>query len=112
MDTLEMIDKVVERLNKKYTRGDELFKIVSRLAEECGEVAQQVNHYEIRGVNTERNNRDNKDELISEIYQVMLVSYQLIKYFGLEDGLKEKIVSSYQDYKTKGFEQEPFNYKK
>ena len=44
--------KIAEGLNNRFKDGDDPFYIVTRLAEECGEVASQVSHFEDKGVKT------------------------------------------------------------
>ena len=47
---IEKLYKIAEGLNNHFKDGDDPFYIVTRLAEECGEVASQVNHFERKGV--------------------------------------------------------------
>jgi NTP pyrophosphatase (non-canonical NTP hydrolase) len=37
---------ICENLDQKYPEGKDPFKIITRLTEECGELASQVNHFE------------------------------------------------------------------
>ena len=47
--------RVTEGLNARFQpNGDDPFRIVTRLAEECGEVATEVNHFERQGVKVAR----------------------------------------------------------
>lgn len=66
MDLFEKVLKVAEAQTKRFPNGDQLFKIISRILEESGEVAWELNHYERSGISTERNNKDGKQELVHE----------------------------------------------
>ena len=43
---LDILYKVTEGYSNKYSAGNELFKITTRLLEECGELAKKVNHFD------------------------------------------------------------------
>ncbi len=51
MDKLYLIAK---GLNKKFPIGNEPFQITTRILEECGEVAKEVNHWENSGVKVKK----------------------------------------------------------
>ena len=49
MDRLDALFEIVERLNHRYPEGTTPFAIVTRLCEESGELAKEVNHLEGTG---------------------------------------------------------------
>ncbi len=51
---IDKLYKIAEALNARFPDGSDPFMIVTRLAEECGEVAAEVNHFERKGVKVER----------------------------------------------------------
>ena len=55
---IDKLYKIAEGLNNKFPGGNDPFMIVTRLAEECGEVAAEVNHFEGQGVKLERYGAD------------------------------------------------------
>jgi NTP pyrophosphatase (non-canonical NTP hydrolase) len=50
---IDKLYKIAEGLNVRFPDGNNPFMIVTRLAEECGEVATEVNHFEKKGVKVE-----------------------------------------------------------
>lgn len=56
VDLLEKIPKVAEAQTKRFPSGDYPFNIISRLLEESGEVAWELNHYQRKGISIERKN--------------------------------------------------------
>ena len=50
----EKLYRIAEGMNNRFEDGNDPFYIVTRLAEECGEVASQVNHFEHKGVKAEK----------------------------------------------------------
>ena len=47
---MERIRAINRGLSRLFPDGEEPFQMVARLAEECGELAAQVNHFEGSGV--------------------------------------------------------------
>ncbi|NKB72462.1 MAG: hypothetical protein GKR89_35750 [Candidatus Latescibacteria bacterium] len=94
-----MIDKLyknVEGLNRRFPDGNNPFMIVTRLAEECGEVASEVNHFERKGVKVARRGIPDKKHFAKELQDVMRAVLQLALYYDLQDELVESVESSYQ----------------
>jgi NTP pyrophosphatase (non-canonical NTP hydrolase) len=46
-DLMCQIMAVTAGLNRRFPDGDEPYQIMTRLLEECGELAQQVNHFDV-----------------------------------------------------------------
>lgn len=103
MDSLSKISLVAQAQTKRFPNGDEPFKIVSRLLEESGEVSWELNHYERNNISLMRNCRDNKENLITETYQVMIALNQLLQYYDLSDLFARKIEEVYKEYQDKGY---------
>lgn len=103
MDSLSKISLVAQAQTKRFPNGDEPFKIVSRLLEESGEVSWELNHYERKNISFMRNCRDNKENLVTETYQVMIALNQLLQYYDLSDLFTRKIEEVYREYQDKGY---------
>lgn len=103
MDSLSKISLVAQAQTKRFPNGDEPFKIVSRLLEESGEVSWELNHYERKNISLMRNCRDNKENLVTETYQVMIALNQLLQYYDLSDLFARKIEEVYKEYQDKGY---------
>lgn len=69
-----MIDKVNE-VNRgfaaKYPDGMEPFQIMTRMLEEAGELAQQVNHFEGSGIKQKKYGEPDRAKLASEAAAVL-----------------------------------------
>ncbi len=70
--------------------------IVTRLAEECGEVAAEVNHFQGVGVKVEKLGAPDRTKLAKEIHQVMTVALQLSIYYGVQAELERSVDESYR----------------
>ena len=100
-----MLDKllpITKGLNRRFADGNEPFQIATRLLEECGELAKEVNHFEGRGVKREKYGEPNKAHLAKEVQDVMRAALQIALYYQIEDELQESIEQSYQRMKGEG----------
>lgn len=82
---MELIDKLL-RINAAYDatyRGAEPFRIVARLAEECGELAAQVNHFEGAGPKREKHGEPDRKALAGEVLDVLRCALQIASYYGV-----------------------------
>lgn len=92
---LDKIKKINQGLEKKFPDGKDPFKIITRLAEECGELASQVNHFENTGVKKEKHGNPDKQKLAKEIQDVLRATLQICAYYNaykeLEDSINESL---------------------
>jgi NTP pyrophosphatase (non-canonical NTP hydrolase) len=72
---------------------------MTRLLEECGELAEQVNHFEGRGVKHEKYGAPDKAKLAKEVQDAMRCALQIAQYYGIESELEASIEKSYQRVK-------------
>ena len=96
---LVMIDKlykICEALDRKFPGGQDPFFIVTRLAEECGEVAAEVMHVERRGVKVERYGEPDRAKFAKELQDVLRAALALAAYYDLQEELEASIEESYQ----------------
>jgi NTP pyrophosphatase (non-canonical NTP hydrolase) len=94
-----MIDKlyrIVDGLNARFPDGDDPFMIVTRLAEECGEVAAKVNHFEKKGVKLAKLGTPDRAEFAKELQDVMRAVLQLALHYGLQEDLAGSVDESYR----------------
>ncbi len=64
---MEKLYKMVEGYFKRFPNGVEPYQMVTRLLEECGEVASEVNHFENSGIKKQKYGEPSKDSLAGEI---------------------------------------------
>lgn len=95
--------KISKGLNMAYPDGNEPFQMITRLAEECGELAKEVNHWERTGIKVKKYGEPNKDHLAKEIQNVLTCALQVAIYYGVEPELEEAINNSFEKLKSKGF---------
>lgn len=69
---------------ERFPKGNEPYQIVTRILEECGEVASEVNHFERSGIKSQKHGEPSKQKLADEIKQAMSCLAQLIQYYGIE----------------------------
>ncbi|MCB0063613.1 MAG: hypothetical protein KDE19_15930 [Caldilineaceae bacterium] len=93
---IDKLYKIAEGLNTKFPDGNEPFMIVTRLAEECGEVAAEVNHIERKGVKVARYGEPDRMAFAKELQQVMRAALQLAMYYNLQDELSTSVDESYR----------------
>jgi caffeoyl-CoA O-methyltransferase len=86
----------------RFPDGDEPFQIMTRLLEECGELAQQVNHFEGSGVKREKHGEPDKAALANEIKQTVVGALRVAQYYGVEKELEDSIAWSYRRLKEEG----------
>ncbi|MBN1562382.1 MAG: hypothetical protein JXA10_00975 [Anaerolineae bacterium] len=76
--------------------------MVTRLAEECGEVAREVNHFEGSGVKVEKHGAPDKQHLAKEIRDVLLCALQIAAYYGVAAELADVVDQSIERARAEG----------
>ena len=99
----EALKQVVAALDRRFPDGSLIFQRVSRLAEECGELASAVNHREGMGVKQRKYGVPDDQELVKELQDVLRTVLGIAKHYGLEDALEESIIVSYYACQREGY---------
>ena len=99
---MERIYKINQGLNRRFPDGNDPFQIITRLAEECGELAAQVNHFECSGVKREKHGEPDRARLAKEVMDVLRCALQIAMYYGLEAEVETAVKQSYTKMKTEG----------
>ena len=89
--------------SRRFPNGDEPFQMMTWLLEECGELAQQVNHFEDTGVKRTKYGEPDKAKMAKEVQDVKWHAVPVAKYYGNEPELAASIEHSYQRLKTEGY---------
>jgi len=92
--SMDRLYKMVEGLFKRFPKGVEPFQMVTRLLEECGEVASEVNHFEDSGVKRLKHGEPSKEALAGEIKQAMVALMQIAVYYSVQEELDKSIDAS------------------
>ena len=99
---MEKIIKMVKGTNKRFPNGVEPFQIVTRLLEECGEVASEVNHREKTGIKIQKYGEPSKEKLANEIRQALQALMQIVVYYDIEIELDNSIDQSLERMRNEG----------
>lgn len=95
MDSLKKIISINRKLDQRFGNTDP-FQIITRLAEETGELAEQVNHFEDTGVKVKKLGRPNKESLANEVQDVIRAAMQIASHYEIEDAVFQSIDKSYE----------------
>lgn len=87
---------VVDHLEKRFPNGNSPFQIITRLAEETGELASAVNHFEAVGIKREKRGEPDPKELAKEVQDVMRCALQIARYYKIEKELVASIEEHYE----------------
>jgi NTP pyrophosphatase (non-canonical NTP hydrolase) len=98
---LEKLPALAEALHVRFG-GREPFQIVTRLLEECGELAQEVNHFEGGVTKLEKYGAPSKEKFAKEVMDVLRLVFQIVAHYGLEAELAEVLQRTYQRCLTEG----------
>jgi NTP pyrophosphatase (non-canonical NTP hydrolase) len=100
---MERLMAVCLGLSRRFPDHNGPFEIMTRLLEECGELAEQVNHFDGTGVKREKYGEPDKAQLAKEVQDVLRSALQIAHYYGVERELTASIESSYQHLKAERF---------
>lgn len=99
---MDKLYDMVQGYFKRFPNGVEPFQMVTRLLEECGEVASEVNHFEDSGLKHQKHGEPNKEALASEIKQAIVALMQIAVYYSLEEELDKSIDDSLRRMRNEG----------
>ena len=99
---MDQFYKMVEASNNRFPEGVEPFQMATRLLEECGEVAREINHWENTGIKRQKYGEPSKEQLANEIRQSLTELFKIAVYYGLEDELEQSIERSLRQSRSEG----------
>lgn len=91
---MERFYKMAEASNKRFPNGVEPYQMATRLLEECGEVAGEINLWEDSGLKRQKHGAPKKENIANEIRQAMVELVKIAKYYHVEQELEESIEES------------------
>jgi len=68
-------------LRRRYPRGNDPFQIMTRLLEECGELAEQVNLFEDIGIKRTKLGEPDRAKMAKEVMDVLRCALQVADYY-------------------------------
>ena len=89
-------------MNNRFPEGNDAYQIMTRLLEECGEVAKEVNHFENSGTKSLRHGEPSKEKLAGEIKDALNALMQLTIYSGVEEELTEAVEKAINNLTLEG----------
>jgi NTP pyrophosphatase (non-canonical NTP hydrolase) len=99
---MEKLYQLAEGLLKRFPDGNEPYQMATRLAEECGEVASEISHWENSGVKRQKYGEPSKESLAGEIKNVLSAAITIAIYYGIQDELEKSINNSLARLKSEG----------
>jgi NTP pyrophosphatase (non-canonical NTP hydrolase) len=87
---------------RRFPAGDEPFQMMTRLLEECGELAQQVNHFERTGVKVNKYCEPDRTKLAKEVHDCLICVLQVARHYGIEKEVEQSLQSAYQRLLSEG----------
>ena len=99
---MERFYKMVEASNKRFPEGVEPFQMATRLLEECGEIAAEINLWEDSGVKRQKHGEPKKENIANEIRQAMVELVKIARYYHVETELETSIRCSLKRSKLEG----------
>jgi 8-oxo-dGTP diphosphatase len=100
------LEAVALALRRRFPQGNDPFQMMACLLEECGELAQQVNHFEGSGIKREKYGQPDRAKLAQEVKGVLLCALRVAQHYGIEDELRASIAGSYARLTAEGYVQE------
>ena len=99
---MEEFYQMVKASNKRFPKGVEPFQMVTRLLEECGEVASEVNLWEDSGLKRQKHGEPKKENLANELRQAMVELFKIADYYHVEKELEASIQAALQHARNDG----------
>jgi NTP pyrophosphatase (non-canonical NTP hydrolase) len=99
----EQLRAVARGFSLRFPESDDAFRMMTRLLEECGELAQQVNHFEGSGVKREKYGEPDRAKLAQEIRDVLTCVARIIEHYQVEEEVAASIEWVYQRLTSEGF---------
>jgi ADP-ribose pyrophosphatase YjhB (NUDIX family)/NTP pyrophosphatase (non-canonical NTP hydrolase) len=91
MKSFEKLLAITQALWRTFPDGNSPYQIMTRLMEECGELAEQVHIFERDGVKPEKHGEPDPSKMTKEIQDVMICALQVAVYYDLMAALEEAI---------------------
>jgi NTP pyrophosphatase (non-canonical NTP hydrolase) len=100
---IEAVTAINQGLARKFLGGHNPFQIMTRLLEEAGELAQQVNHFENSGVKRDKHGEPDRARMAQEVKGVLLTLFQVVDYYELAPELQASLAYTAEQLRKDGF---------
>lgn len=100
-DAYRKLRKISEGLDRKFPGGNDPFRILARLMEESGELAQEVHHFEgLKGHH--RQDPPDKDHLAKECMDILTAVLHVANVYDADAALLARIDAHYDRVVSEG----------
>ena len=99
---MESLYKLAEGYRTRFPKGFDPYQMATRLLEECGEVAKEINHWQDSGIKRQKYGEPSKEKLAGEIKQSLAALMQIAVYYHIENELELSIQASLARMKEEG----------
>lgn len=100
MDRLMLI---VEAQKRRFPDGLEPFKTVTRLVEECGELATEVQLWENSGLKRSKHGEPDRARTAKEVMDVLTAALTIADFYGLMEDVANRVELSIARAASDGF---------
>ena len=100
---MKNLKQLAEGMNRRFPEGNSAFQITTRILEECGEVAKEVNRLGKSGTKILRHGNGSKEDLADEIKDAMNALMQLAIYYDATEQLQKSINTSIKQLISEGY---------
>ena len=94
--------QMAEAANRRFPDGATPYQMATRLLEECGEVAKEINHWESSGIKREKYGEPSRKALATELRQAISELFKIAKHYGVEAELEASIDQSLARSRAEG----------
>jgi len=91
---LDSLWTIVDALRHRFPDGNDPFQAITRLAEECGELAREVNRMENSGIKHAKHGPPEKAYLAREVKDCLGAAPQLVRLYGIEEEFRQAFATS------------------
>ncbi len=99
---MKRLYQMVEASNKRFPNGVQPFQMATRLLEECGEIASEINLWEDSGIKRQKHGDPKKENIANEIRQAMVELMKIACYYHVENELEQSIEKSITQSRMEG----------
>ncbi len=100
---LEELITIAEGMRRRFPKGNDPFQMMTRLLEECGELAQMVNHFESTGVKREKYGEPDAAKLAKEVMDVLGCALQVAVHYDVVDEMEALLADRHARLTREGF---------
>lgn len=94
--------KMAEASNRRFPDGVKPYQMATRLLEECGEVATEINLWEDSRIKRQKHGDPKKENIANEIRQAMVELVKIAMYYHVEEELEAAIQMSLERSRAEG----------